>query len=61
MYAVKILENNQYELLSIKDEDMSAGGFFFFYYNIEFFQVLCILSWKKLQINPSPSASHGKL
>lgn len=32
MYAVKILENNQCNLLPIKDEDMCAVFFKFFFF-----------------------------
>lgn len=45
MYAVKILENNQYELLPIKGEGMCAGGFILFYFTmiLSFFRCYFIL------------------
>lgn len=52
MYAVKILENNQYELLPIKGEDMCAGGYILFYYDIELFQVLFYLGKNYRLISP---------
>lgn len=69
MYAAKILKNNWYDLLPIKDEDMYAGFVWlvvlwsFFLCTTELFQVLCIFILEKhyRSVSSSPHPAHGKL
>lgn len=68
MYAVKILKNNWYDLLPIKDENMHAGFvwlgvFFVCVCTTELFQMLCIFILEKhyRSVSSSPHPAHGKL